>query len=155
MNPPAARLGDVRLYGGCPFPLFKSFQIHQHPLFQQLIPEAFAETGTLERRTDHLAGIIRGRIDNAGVGYAVVLPPDLFRLDVECGKQCAVFSESLETVAFQYGFKGVAYLMADIPKEASTFFSSAFGFRLSVSAPLRKPKSVSSSRQAVMERRCS
>lgn len=39
--------------------------------------------------------------------------------------------------------------------QASTFFSSAFGFRLSASALLRSPNSCSSSRQAVMERRCS
>ena len=57
------------------------------------------------------------------------------------------FPESLETVAFQYGFKGVAYLMADISQgSVHLFLVPAFGFpAFSVSAPLRKPKSVSSS----------
>lgn len=47
--------------------------------------------------------------------YRCILP-DLFRLDVERGKQRIVFPEGLEMVAFQYGFKGIAYLMADIPQ---------------------------------------
>ena len=45
-----------RLYGGCPFPVLEVFQVHQHPLFQLFISEAFPKSGTLERRADHLAG---------------------------------------------------------------------------------------------------
>ena len=83
VKPQPQGTNDVRLYGGCPFPVLEVFQVHQHPLFQLFISEAFPKSGALERRADHLAGIIRGRIDNTGIWCTVVFSPDLFRLDVE------------------------------------------------------------------------
>ena len=78
---------------GAHFPSFESFQIHQHPLFQLFISEAFPKSGTFERWADNLAGIIRDRIYNTGIWCTVVFSPDLFCLDVERGKQRIVFPE--------------------------------------------------------------
>ena len=50
-------------------------------LFQLFISEAFPKSGTLERRADHLAGIIRGRIDNTGIWCTVVEIEILFKED--------------------------------------------------------------------------
>ena len=120
--------GNVRLYGGSPFPFLERLQVEKHPFFQLFVAKAFSKAGALERRADHLAGIIRGGIDNAGVRHAVVFPPDLFRLDIEGGKQGAILPEGLETVAFQHRLEGVADLMADIPQGSIHFFQ--FRFRI-------------------------
>ena len=98
-----------------PFPGFVFAGIVTNPFFQPLVAVAFSDKGGLDRSAQRFACIIRHGIDNAVIGCTLEIAPDLFYLNIEAGKQCAVLAERLETVAAEYTFYNVGNLFLHIP----------------------------------------
>lgn len=70
-----------------PFPGFELAGIVTDPFFQTLVTVAFPDKGGLDGSAQRFACIIRHGIDNAVIGCTPEIAPDLFRHDIEAGKQ--------------------------------------------------------------------
>ena len=60
--------GDVGVYGGCGFGVFKRFEIDEDGVLEEVIGEGFGERGSVEGGSEEVGGMMGGRIENGGVG---------------------------------------------------------------------------------------
>lgn len=96
--------------------------------------------------------IICHDIDDTVIGYFTKFAFHLLRLDIETGKQRAVFSERLVTVGTEYALDDIGYLFLHVTALVVRFlrYGSSSSFRLS--STCFRPNFRSSSRQAFIER---
>ena len=95
---------------GLPFPGFVLTGIVSGTLFHPFVTVTFPYEGRLDGRTQRFARIIRQDIDNAVIGSTLKLSLHLPRLNIEAGKQRAVFPERLETVGGENALDDIGHL---------------------------------------------
>lgn len=119
-----ARVISFRIFG-CHFLLYTRGRCNRY-VFQPFVTVAFTDKGRLDGCAYRFSRIICHDIDDTVIGYFTKFAFHLLRLDIETGKQRAVFSERLVTVGTEYALDDIGYLFLHVTALVVRFFEIRF-----------------------------